>query len=105
MPHCKEDATLQAYYKKKGKQCILRLLRLLSQLRNKRAVGEKKKVTASFCKTDDSNTGKTEEQPKQRIYIGTGDHITQKPLAMLSRGKMQFKCGILCNLCYTTEAF
>jgi len=50
VPHCKEDATLQAYYKKKGKQCILRLLRLLSQLRNKRAVGEKKKSLHPFAR-------------------------------------------------------
>lgn len=64
-----------------------------------------KKVTASFCKTDDSSTEKTEMQPKHRIYMSTEDHVTQKPLAVLSRVKKQFKCGILCNLRYTTEAF
>lgn len=101
VPHCKEDATLQAYHKKKGKGCTWRL-RLLSQLRNERAAGEKKKSLHPFARQQHRET---EMQPKQRIYTGTEDHVTQKPLAVLSIVKKQFRCGILCNLWCSTEAF
>lgn len=65
-------------------------------------LGKKKKSLHPFARQQHRET---EMQPKQRIYTGTEDHVTQKPLAVFSIVKKQFRCGILCNLWCSTEAF